>query len=133
LEFYGVSIYDGSIIKAVDEIVDKLAANSNTNESPICISATGAHGLVEAFKDSAFRGVLNQFYWNLPDGMPLVWWGRLRGCSTIGRCYGPDLFADLIKFTADQQVYHFFCGGKPGVSEKLKKDVALKRCSVKVE
>ena len=64
---------------------------------------------------------MNQhFYWNLPDGMPLVWWGRLKGHPHMDRCYGPDFFAGLMQATSAMEVAHFFCGGKPGVAEELK-------------
>jgi N-acetylglucosaminyldiphosphoundecaprenol N-acetyl-beta-D-mannosaminyltransferase len=35
-------------------------------------------------------------------------------------CPGPDFFAYMIKKTADADIRHFFCGGKPGVADELK-------------
>ena len=44
--------------------------------------------LVEAARDSTFRQVLNRAARVTPDGMPLVWFGRLRGARGMRRAYG---------------------------------------------
>jgi len=126
LRFHHIPIYERDLSKAVQGFVISLDSSFNDEESVRCISATGAHGLVEAYKDSSFKIILSSFYWNLPDGMPLVWWGRLRGHSTMDRCYGPDFFAAIMQATSALEVAHFFCGGKPGVAEELKQAAAFK-------
>ncbi len=126
LQFLGIRIYEASLQKAIPTVVEKLCADINYVDQTQCISATGAHGLVEAYKDASFKNILQQFYWNLPDGMPLVWWGRLRGYSKMDRCYGPDFFAGVMQATSRLEVAHFFCGGKPGVAEQLKTAAELK-------
>jgi len=112
--------------KAIPKVIEQLCVDVNHLGQPRCISATGAHGLVEAYKDASFKSILQQFYWNLPDGMPLVWWGRLKGYSQIDRCYGPDFFASIMQATSNLQVAHFFCGGKPRVAEELQAAAELK-------
>jgi len=120
LQFHCIRIYEASLQRAIPTIVEKLSYDDSIVDPIRCISATGAHGLVEAQKDSSFKNILQQFYWNLPDGMPLVWWGRFKGYSQMDRCYGPDFFAGLMQATSSLEVAHFFCGGKPGVAEELK-------------
>jgi N-acetylglucosaminyldiphosphoundecaprenol N-acetyl-beta-D-mannosaminyltransferase len=105
LQITDVPIYHKGPAAAVLDVLTLLS----TPPASLCISATGAHGLVEAQKDASFKKVLQQFYCNLPDGMPLVWVGRAKGFSTMARCYGPD-----------------FCGGKPGVAVELQKQVAMR-------
>jgi len=119
-------VFDLGIGIAVSHFIETLDSASSLDENPRCISATGAHGLVEAHKDSTFKKNLSSFYLNLPDGMPLVWWGRLKGHSTMDRCYGPDFFAAILQATSELEVAHFFCGGKQGVAEELKQAVAFK-------
>jgi N-acetylglucosaminyldiphosphoundecaprenol N-acetyl-beta-D-mannosaminyltransferase len=126
LRFNHIPIYERNLSSAVQDFVASLDSSFGSEESIRCISATGAHGLVEAQKEASFKGILYCFYWNLPDGMPLVWWGRLKGCTTMGRCYGPDFFAAIMQATSRLEVAHFFCGGKPGVAEELKQVVELK-------
>ena len=83
----------------------------------ICV--TGVHGVSEAQKEPAFRQVLNQAFLNTPDGMPMVWMGRLQGFTTIDRVYGPDLMLRLCELSVSRGFGHFFYGGQPGVPEKL--------------
>jgi N-acetylglucosaminyldiphosphoundecaprenol N-acetyl-beta-D-mannosaminyltransferase len=126
LQFHGIHIYEASLQEAIQTIVKQLSDGISIVDQTRCISATGAHGLVEAQKDSSFKAIFQQFYWNLPDGMPLVWWGRLKGCRQMDRCYGPDFFAGVMQATSKMEVAHFFCGGKPAVAEELKTAVELK-------
>ena len=66
----GVTVYAGTL----EGVVEQLAVSIERNDSmrSHCISATGAHGIVTAFQNNAFKGLLSRFYLNLPDGMPLV-------------------------------------------------------------
>lgn len=114
-----VPLYDKNIDDAVAELLDQLKHGSKEGE-PFCISATGAHGLIEAHKDASFKKILQGFFMNLPDGMPGVWVGRMKGAKRMKRCYGPDFFKALITATGSLPVNHFFCGGKEGVADQLK-------------
>jgi len=120
----GIPLFAGDIDMAVKLVIQSLEEGATF--SPRCISATGAHGLVTARRDPAFRQILQQFYLNLPDGKPVVWVGRLKGAKRMQRCYGPDFFAALIKASAGLPIRHYFCGGKPGVAEQLRQVVREK-------
>jgi N-acetylglucosaminyldiphosphoundecaprenol N-acetyl-beta-D-mannosaminyltransferase len=126
LRFHHIPIFERDLSTAGQEFIASIYSTYNIEEPARCISATGAHGLIEAQNDSSFKSILSSFYWNLPDGMPLVWWGRLKGHPTMDRCYGPDFFAAILQTTSGLEVAHFFCGGKPGVAEELKQTVAFK-------
>ena len=126
LRFLHIPIFEHDLPTAVQEFIASLDSSLNYKGPVRCISATGAHGLVEAHQESSFKSVLTSFFWNLPDGMPLVWWGRLKGHRTMDRCYGPDFFAAILQATSALEVAHFFCGGKPGVAEELKHAVEYK-------
>lgn len=111
-----VPIYAGTIEKAVQDISSKHGKKENH-----LVSATGAHGLIEAHKNAKFRKILQEFYLNLPDGMPNVWIGKWKGAKNMKRCYGPDFFKHLIINTSqNSKIKHFLCGGKEGVAEELK-------------
>ncbi|RMH48626.1 MAG: glycosyltransferase, partial [Gammaproteobacteria bacterium] len=120
----GLPLFARDIPAAVDLVVQ--GCLQATSESPRCISATGAHGLVHAQEDPAFRELLESFYLNLPDGKPAVWIGRWKGAHAMQRCYGPDFFAAVMEATASLPVRHFFCGGKEGVADRLREAVAEK-------
>jgi N-acetylglucosaminyldiphosphoundecaprenol N-acetyl-beta-D-mannosaminyltransferase len=112
-----IKLFDKGLEKAVKRIIES-CQNGKLN---FCVSATGAHGIITARKDLKFREILNSFYINLPDGMPGVWIGRLKGTAEMRRCYGPDFFKELIISTRDKKINHFLCGGEEGISEELKK------------
>jgi len=83
----------------------------------ICV--TGVHGVMEAQGDESFRGILNKAFLCTPDGMPMVWFGRMRGHSDMRRVYGPDLMLDICAWSESNPCRHFFFGGAPGVAESL--------------
>ncbi len=85
----------------------------------VCV--TGVHGVSEARSHPPFRRVLNQAFLNTPDGMPMVWMGRLQGFRDMGRVYGPDLMLGVCEMSAQRGFTHFLYGGAPGVAEELKR------------
>ncbi|HWV98665.1 MAG TPA: WecB/TagA/CpsF family glycosyltransferase [Candidatus Acidoferrum sp.] len=84
----------------------------------VCV--TGVHGVSEARRDPAFRRILNQAFLNTPDGMPMVWMGRLQGFRQMGRVYGPDLMLRLCELSPAHGFTHFLYGGAPGVVDELR-------------
>lgn len=90
----------------------------------VCV--TGVHGVTEAQKDEAFRSILNQSFLNTPDGMPMVWMGRLHGFREMDRVYGPDLMLLICELTAEKGYTHFVYGGGEGVAAKLKQRLEAK-------
>jgi N-acetylglucosaminyldiphosphoundecaprenol N-acetyl-beta-D-mannosaminyltransferase len=119
----GIPLYDTDINGAIKVVLADILAIEKMNH---CISATGAHGIIYAKRNEEFGNILNQFYLNLPDGVPGVWIGKLKGAKTMKRCYGPDFFKDLMVASAERPVKHFLCGGKEGIADELKR-----QCSVK--
>lgn len=117
IEVLGVQMYNRDLNSFVNHVLE-VVSHENPKENR-CVSATGAHGIVYANKNASFKKTLNSFYTNLPDGMPGVWVGRGKGAEEMKRCYGPDLFANLMQTSAGTDAKHFLCGGKEGVAEKL--------------
>lgn len=76
------------------------------------------HGISEANTDSEFKTVVNSADLVVPDGMPLVWLGRLRGHSMRRRVYGPELMETFCRETGCRY-RHFFYGGAADVAENL--------------
>ncbi len=54
-----------------------------------------------------------------PDGMPLVWLGKLKG-KPVSRTCGPDLMMRVLGDSEASGLRHYFYGGKPGVVEALR-------------
>ncbi len=111
-----IMIFDGDIEDATALVLGGCGLHEKQN---CLISATGAHGIVAAHRDPAFRRVLDSFYLNLADGMPAVWTSRIKGDQRIHRCYGPDFFQAVMVASAGKEVRHYLCGGREGVAEQL--------------
>ncbi len=124
----GVPLYEGSLEQLVQRLIQVALEDKNGSRSEDgdekqrrnrCVSAADAHVLVQAHKNPEYKKLLNGFYLNLPDGMPIVWLARRKGFKNMHRCYGPDLFELMMKTTATTGLTHFLCGGKAGVAEEL--------------
>ena len=83
------------------------------------IAVTNVHVVMEAHHDDSFKKVLASADWVVPDGMPLVWLGRLRGHHLKRRVAGPDLFVEFCRETNKKDYSHFFFGGSPGIPEEV--------------
>jgi N-acetylglucosaminyldiphosphoundecaprenol N-acetyl-beta-D-mannosaminyltransferase len=83
----------------------------------ICV--TGVHGVMEAQEDDAFKQILNAAFLCTPDGMPMVWAGKLKGHREMSRVYGPDLMLEVCAWSETTGAKHFFYGGAEGVAELL--------------
>lgn len=88
------------------------------------IAVTGMHGIMEAHHDSAFKNILNSAGMVVPDGMPLVWLGRLKGYALKRRVYGPELLSAFCESSSRNGIRHFFYGGAPGIVDKLTAELA---------
>ena len=71
---------------------------------------------MEAQDDPDFRAILNNALLTTPDGMPMVWMGKLQGQASIARVYGPDLMLNLCEHSRTENFSHFFYGGIAGVA-----------------
>ncbi len=96
----------------------------------VCV--TGVHGVSEAQVSPEFRSILNGALLNTPDGMPMVWMGRLHGFRNMGRVYGPDLMLCLCQAGLARGLTHFFYGGAEGVAPELKRRLEEKFPGLKV-
>lgn len=90
----------------------------------ICV--TGVHGVMEAQAEAGFKTILNDAFLCTPDGMPMVWAGRLAGHRQMRRVYGPDLLLDVCAWSETSGCRHFFYGGADGVAELLAQKLKVK-------
>jgi N-acetylglucosaminyldiphosphoundecaprenol N-acetyl-beta-D-mannosaminyltransferase len=96
----------------------------------ICV--TGVHGVMEAQHDAALRGILNGAFLNTPDGMPMVWAGKLQGFRHMDRVYGPDLMNLICDWSRQKNVTHFLYGGADGVAQRLRERLVEKFPGLKI-
>ena len=96
----------------------------------VCV--TGVHGVMESQGDPALRGILNRAFLNTPDGMPMVWAGKLRGFRAMDRVYGPDLMHLVCDWSRQQNYTHFLYGGADGVAPELQRRLEEKFPGLKI-
>lgn len=84
------------------------------------VTVTGVHGVSESQDDTALRDIHNASFLTTPDGMPMVWMGKLAGSTVIDRVYGPDLMLMVLRDGIGRGWRHFFYGGGAEVADGLR-------------
>ncbi len=110
----GVGVHSLNLRTAVTALQSAIETKT---KGYVCV--TGVHGVSEAQTDTAFRSILNRAFLNTPDGMPMVWMGRMAGFRDMDRVYGPDLLVEVCKASQWTRWKHFFYGGGPGTADAL--------------
>ena len=111
---HGIDVAAIDVAKATD-LIGQLVTRAQGGY----VTVTGAHGIVESVYSDRIREAHQHASIVVPDGMPLVWLGRLLGFSSIGRVYGPDLMASIFSRQELRQLRHYFYGSTPVVVERL--------------
>lgn len=83
------------------------------------VSICTVHTIMECRQSEPVRRAVNQAGLATPDGMPLVWLGRLKSNLEVTRVYGPDLMLSLCELSARCGYRQYFYGGREGVAELL--------------
>ncbi len=95
-----------------------LSAARRRQRGYVCV--TGVHGVMESHDDARLKAIHNGAFLCTPDGMPMVWMGKLQGHPRMGRVYGPDLMLDVCAGSLREGLRHFFYGGANGAAADLK-------------
>jgi N-acetylglucosaminyldiphosphoundecaprenol N-acetyl-beta-D-mannosaminyltransferase len=103
----------------ISKVIQQMEAWIQRHDACHFIAVTGMHGVMEAQHNDGFKHVLNSADLVVPDGMPLVWLGRLRGFPVRRRVYGPELMMTFCQEMAPKGYRHFFLGGTTDLPEKL--------------
>jgi len=111
----GVGVSMLNLPAAVNALADAVNAR---RKGYVCV--TGVHGVSEAQVDPDLRRIHNRAFLVTPDGMPMVWLGRLAGYRAMDRVYGPDLMTLVMRESPARGWRHFLYGGSNGTAEKLR-------------
>lgn len=115
-----------------DDLISDLRSPTSGGHRPVMTSALGVAGIVEARRNQKLQRILNESVLNTPDGMPLVWLGKLFGYRNIERVYGPDLLRDVCAYSAPKGWKHFFYGAAPGIVDRLKVELERKNPGIQI-
>ena len=114
-ELFGVRI--GAV--QIPDVVRRMEGWIEERAAPRFVAVANAHMIMEAKGDVSFKQVLNSADLCVPDGMPLIWYGRFRGHRLARRVYGPELMMAFCRETVAKGFRHYFYGGAPGLPEEL--------------
>jgi len=105
VDVLGVAISAIDIEEAVQTILGWVADDQHKY---VCV--TGVHGVMECQKNAKLLDIHNRSGLTTPDGMPMVWAGRLAGARTMRRVYGPDLMLAVCEAAQLNGISMFFFG-----------------------
>jgi N-acetylglucosaminyldiphosphoundecaprenol N-acetyl-beta-D-mannosaminyltransferase len=111
--FGGVGISDTDMPRAVDALFRIAHEGSGGYFAFTC-----AHGIVDSQRDERLRAILNGSRMTMPDGMPTVWLGRLRGHG-VRRVTAPDFFETVMRDPRAREIRHYFYGASPAAIERI--------------
>ncbi|MEI7770042.1 MAG: WecB/TagA/CpsF family glycosyltransferase [Chloroflexales bacterium] len=95
-------------------MIDGWIARGERRSMHLCTT----HTVLECHRAPELAAIMNAAGIAAPDGMPLVWLGRMRGHS-VDRVYGPDVMLATCDRGQASGQRHYFYGGAPGVAERL--------------
>jgi N-acetylglucosaminyldiphosphoundecaprenol N-acetyl-beta-D-mannosaminyltransferase len=103
-----------NVLQALTEFLEKPAGSGPG--AYICMR--DVHGIVECQRDPTLKRIHEEATIVMPDGMPLVWWGRLQG-HHLEHVRGTDLMRAVCSRSNCHGWRHFLYGGGPGLTEEL--------------
>ena len=119
IDILGVNISVVDIPRACAYIEDCIARKK---KDYVCVAPVST--VVDCQRDAEYRQIINGAGMTTPDGIPIVWLGKLRGEKSIERTYGPDLMQAFCDLSQQRGYRHYFFGGTDGnnslLVEKLK-------------
>ena len=121
MKVLGTKVSVTNLDKACDYIEDCIDQKHKTY---ICIAPVAT--IVDAQKDEKYQAIINNSGMTTPDGMPLVWLGRMKGERGIERTYGPDLMLKFCGLSQDRGYKHFFYGGTEQSNDLMIKNLKAK-------
>jgi exopolysaccharide biosynthesis WecB/TagA/CpsF family protein len=99
-----------------EEATHRIERLIRTGESHyVCVASI--QDIVIAQKDRRFRQIVNHADLLTPDGWPVVWAMRAKGCMQRQRVTGPDLMLAICERSVKANYSHFLYGGAKGVAE----------------
>ena len=114
ISLLGVNVSRVNPVLAVRQICEWVAQKQRTY---VCVAAVAT--LVEARRNPLYAIAINAAGMVTPDGMPVVWLARARGCKDIERTYGPDILLEVCNHGQELGLRHFFYGGTEDTLRKL--------------
>ncbi len=96
------------------------------------IVVTGMHGIVESYKNSGFKDMLNSADLFVPDGISLVWLAKMKGFDIKDRVSGADLMDTFFMEAEKKGWSSYFYGDTDETLKELKIQLLKKFPNLKI-
>lgn len=120
-EILGVKISSINLSSACRSIEEFI---TQQKKAYVCVAPVAT--IMECQNNEYYRQIINQADLTTPDGMPVVWLGKLKGQRTIDRTYGPDLTLAMCAIAEQKNYRLYFYGGTrealDGLISRLQKE-----------
>jgi len=107
-----------------DAVVQRVVDWAKEGGQARSVSFTNVNAVMESRTNKEFCCALRQFDLSVPDGMPLVWVGRVLHQGKVRRTAGPDVMPKILHATQGPKFRHYFYGGKDDTLQRLMTTVA---------
>ena len=126
-EAFNIRISVRSFAESINQVERWASQKAGTR----LVTFTNVHMLTEGYRSPTFHMIHSKMDLNCPDGMPLVWLGRLHG-KQVTRVCGPEFMLAFCANESHANLRHFFYGGKVGIAERLIAKLKLHNPSLQV-
>ncbi len=116
----------------VNDILQYIVTGLQKPQKPYYVVTPNPEFLVYATHHPEFRTILNQARLALPDGVGVLWAGKILGKTFKQRITGADFMELLCKEVVEKPITVGFLGGGPKVAEKTAECLKAKYPSLKV-
>ncbi len=101
-----------------DQVVDRIITHALADGTPEYVVTPNAQHIILLQKDAHFQEIYRHAFLVVPDGVPLLWAGKVLGTPLDGRVNGTDLFERLCAVAADKGLKVFLLGGRPEAAQR---------------
>lgn len=116
---------------SMNEVLKNAEEKIEKNEQYI-IYTPNTEFIMMCQKDEEFFNLLNESDINIPDGIGLIYAGKIKKHPLKEKVGGYDLSVNLLKMANDKGLRLYVVGGKPGVAEAAMKNVREKYPGIKI-
>ena len=110
----------------------KLTEQKIENDEKYIIYTPNTEIIMMCQKDEEFLNLMNQSDINVPDGVGLIYAGKIKKLPLKEKVAGYDLSINLLKMADEKGLKLYVVGGRPGVAEAAMKNVQNKYPGTKI-
>jgi len=116
---------------SMDEVL-KIAEEKIEKDEQYIIYTPNTEFIMMCQKDKEFLNLMNESDINIPDGIGLIYAGKIKKHPLKEKVGGYDLSVNLLKMANDKGLKLYVVGGKPGVAEAAMENVREKYPGIKI-